>query len=134
MKLTSVSLTSEADDTERRIPDWQAADSSRCPATHDSRSIRFGTSNWPQRRTWGTIQPVASIAFDTLKFSDRLKEAGVPPALAEAEARAMAEALSASDIATKSDLLELKVDIIKWMVGLALAQVGLLVGILVKLL
>ncbi|MBI4756945.1 MAG: hypothetical protein HY778_16320 [Betaproteobacteria bacterium] len=46
----------------------------------------------------------------------------------------MAEALSASDIATKSDLLELKIDIIKWMVGLALAQVGLLVGILVKLL
>ena len=46
----------------------------------------------------------------------------------------MAEALNSSDIATKSDLHELKLDIIKWMVGLALAQVGLLVGILVKLL
>jgi hypothetical protein len=46
----------------------------------------------------------------------------------------MAEALSASDIATKGDLLELRMDIVKWMVGLALAQVGLLVGILVKLL
>jgi len=77
---------------------------------------------------------MAFITFDTLKFSDRLKEAGVPPAQAEAEARALAEALSASDIATKADLLELKMDIIKWMVGLALAQVGLLIGILVKLL
>lgn len=77
---------------------------------------------------------MASITFDTLKYADRLKEAGVPPAQAEAEARAMAEALSASDLATKTDLLELRIDIIKWMVGLALAQIGLLVGILVKLL
>ncbi len=77
---------------------------------------------------------MASITFDTLKFSDRLKEAGVPAAQAEAEARALAEALSAPDIATKADLLELKMDIIKWMVGLALAQLGLLIGILVKML
>jgi hypothetical protein len=77
---------------------------------------------------------MSSITFDTLKYSDRLKEAGVPAAQAEAEARAMAEALNASDIATKADLLELKMDIIKWIVGLALAQVGLLIGILVKLL
>jgi hypothetical protein len=77
---------------------------------------------------------MTSITFDTLKFSDRLKEAGVPAAQAEAEARALAEALSASDIATKVDLLELKMDIIKWMVGLALAQLGLLIGILVKML
>ena len=88
---------------------------------------------------------MSSITFDTLKYSDRLKEAGVPAAQAEAEARAMAEALNSSDLATKADLLELKMatkadlldlkmDIIKWIVGLALAQVGLLIGILVKLL
>lgn len=77
---------------------------------------------------------MASITFDTLKFADRLKEAGVPAAQAEAEARALAEALSASDIATKADLIELKMDIVKWMVGLALAQLGLLIGILVRLL
>lgn len=77
---------------------------------------------------------MASIAFDTLKFADRLKQAGIPAAQAEAEAHAIAEALTTSDIATKTDLLELKIDIIKWMVGLALAQIGLLVGILVKVL
>lgn len=49
-------------------------------------------------------------------------------------AHAQAKTLGASDIATKADLLELKMDIIKWMVGLALAQVGLLIGILIKLL
>ncbi|NWG30304.1 MAG: DUF1640 domain-containing protein [Rhodocyclaceae bacterium] len=77
---------------------------------------------------------MASITFDTLKFADRLKEAGVPVAQAEAEVRALAEALSASDIATKADLSELKMDIVMWMVGLALAQLGLLIGILVRLL
>ena len=47
---------------------------------------------------------------------------------------AQAKTFGASDIATKADLLELKRDIIKWMVGLALAQVGLLIGILIRLL
>ena len=37
-------------------------------------------------------------------------------------------------LATKTDLAELKLDVIKWMVGFALAQISLLVGILVKLL
>jgi len=81
---------------------------------------------------------VATITFDTLKFANRLKEAGVPAAQAEAEASAIADALVSSDLVTRSDLqvaiAELRADIIKWMVGLALAQVGLLVGILVKLL
>lgn len=77
---------------------------------------------------------MAAVTFDTLKFVDRLKEAGVPGAQAEAEARALAEALDTSDIATKGDLLELKMDVIKWMVGIAMAQIGLLIGILVKLL
>lgn len=87
---------------------------------------------------------MSSITFDALKFSDRLKEAGVPPEQAEAEARAMAEALNSSDIATKADvlelksatkteLLELKMDVITWMLGLAMAQLGLLIGILIKL-
>lgn len=77
---------------------------------------------------------MTAITFDTLKFADRLKEAGIPGAQAEAEARALAEALGASDIATKADLLELKMDVIKWMVGIAMAQIGLSIGILVKLL
>ncbi len=81
---------------------------------------------------------MATITFDTLKFANRLKDAGVPAAQAEAQAYAIADALVGSDLVTKSDLqvaiAELRADIIKWMVGLALVQVGLLVGILVKLL
>lgn len=38
-----------------------------------------------------------------------------------------------TQLATKQDLVELKLDMIKWMVGLGLAQIALLVGILVKI-
>jgi hypothetical protein len=78
-----------------------------------------------------------TVTFDTLKFVERLKAAGVPEAQAKAMAEAQQEALSesvATHLATKTDLVELKLDVIKWMVGLALAQISLLVGILVKLL
>ncbi len=36
---------------------------------------------------------MAAVAFDTLRFANRLKTAGVPPAHAEAEAEALAEVL-----------------------------------------
>ncbi len=37
------------------------------------------------------------------------------------------------DLATKSDLSELKYDLVKWIVGLVLAQMALLAGIVIKL-
>ena len=80
---------------------------------------------------------MTTVTFDTLKFVERLKAAGVPEAQAKATAEAQQEALSesvATQFATKADLAELKLDVIKWIVGLALAQISLLVGILVKLL
>ncbi|MGH8605012.1 MAG: hypothetical protein ACREXR_20165 [Gammaproteobacteria bacterium] len=53
--------------------------------------------------------------------------------MAEAQQEALSESV-ATQLATKADLADLKSDVIKWMVGLALAQISLLVGILVKLL
>jgi hypothetical protein len=76
---------------------------------------------------------VAAINFDTLKFADRLKEAGIDAQQAEAQARALAEALGSSDLATKADLSDLKADLIKWIAGLLIAQAAL-VAALVKLL
>lgn len=46
----------------------------------------------------------------------------------------MLRAQGASDLVTKTDQAELKFELLKWMVGLALAQFALLAGILVKLL
>lgn len=80
---------------------------------------------------------MTTISFDTLKFANRLKAAGVPPQQAEAEAEAlaevMAEAVKASDLTTKADLHESEMRIVKWVIGMALAQFALLVGVLMKL-
>ena len=53
---------------------------------------------------------MVAIAFDTLKYSKRLKDAGVPDKQAEAEAEALAEVLEVNlkDLATKEDLKTLE--------------------------
>jgi hypothetical protein len=71
---------------------------------------------------------MASIAFDTLKFVEKLREAGVPEAQAKAEAEALVTAFSEamdSQLATKSDTnrLERELLVIKWMVGLVLGGI-----------
>jgi len=82
---------------------------------------------------------MSTLTFDTLKFSERLIAAGVPDAHAKAEAAALSEVLEIhlKDVMTKDHLdyklAEVKADLIKWVVGLALAQSGLLIGILLKL-
>jgi 2-phosphoglycerate kinase len=49
---------------------------------------------------------MATITFDTLKFANSLKDAGVPPAQAEAEAVALSEVLEVNlkELVTKDDL------------------------------
>ncbi|MFZ4624107.1 MAG: DUF1640 domain-containing protein [Rhodoferax sp.] len=49
---------------------------------------------------------MSTLTFDTLKFADTLKAAGVPEKQAEAQARAVAEAFvsNSSELATKADL------------------------------
>ena len=92
---------------------------------------------------------MTAITFDTLKFANTLKAAGVPPAQAEAEAEAVAlsEVLEVNlkDLATKEDLRleirdleqrmeakidktasDLKVDLIKWMAGALVAQAAVI--------
>lgn len=53
---------------------------------------------------------MAMAIFDTLKFSKRLREAGVPTAQAEAEAEVLSEifAVNLQELATKGDLLATK--------------------------
>jgi hypothetical protein len=77
---------------------------------------------------------MATITFDTLKFVERLKAAGVPESQAIAEAEALQEALGAAEVATKRDiervegqLREMKAEIngkltlVQWMLALVVA-------------
>ncbi len=83
---------------------------------------------------------MSTITFDTLKFTKTLEKAGVPAAQAEAIAEAFKDASGEAEVATKRDIeklegkiAEMKFDLLKWIVGLALAQFGILIGILLKL-
>jgi len=78
---------------------------------------------------------ITKSTFDTLKFVQHLRLAGVSEAQAKAEAltEALNETIAVRDLATKADLEHLKVDLIKWMAGLLFAQIAVIAA-LVKLL
>ncbi|MBF0356493.1 MAG: DUF1640 domain-containing protein [Alphaproteobacteria bacterium] len=79
---------------------------------------------------------MTAITFDTLKFVEKLKAAGVPEAHAKAEAEALVEALGAAEVATKRDIekldagisnrferLEGELKLNRWMLGILMAGV-----------
>jgi hypothetical protein len=80
---------------------------------------------------------MSHITFDTLKFVETLKEFGIEEKQAKGIATAYQNASDDQELATKQDmqmaLTEIKYDLLKWMIGLDLAQFGVLIGILLKL-
>ena len=69
---------------------------------------------------------MSTITFDTLKFAERLKAAGVPSEQAIAEAEALRDVLGEAldtTLATKADIAEVKAELasIKWMMGVLIA-------------
>jgi hypothetical protein len=84
---------------------------------------------------------MATVTFDTHKFVKTLEEAGVPELQAEAFSTAVRESHEAADLATKGDIADLrheikesaaniKFELLKWMIGIAIVQAGLLISIL----
>lgn len=76
-----------------------------------------------------------TMTYDTLAASKRMKALGIPQEQAEvlAEEIRLAREVDLSALATKADMMEVKSEIMKWMFGGFLAVIGLLVGILLKL-
>lgn len=80
-----------------------------------------------------------AIQFDTLRYVEKLKSAGIPEAQAKAEAEALATALGESAsglLATKDDITSIKIEmadikselkLMKWMVVTIVAGVASLV-------
>ena len=84
---------------------------------------------------------MAITTFDAHLFVTRLRNAGFADAQAEAISEAFKQAQSESQPITK-DYFDSKLkaeievansEVIKWVVGLALAQIALMVGLLIKL-
>jgi hypothetical protein len=72
------------------------------------------------------------VVRDTQKLATKLQQRGFSAQQAEGITEALRD-LDASDLATKNDLQELKVDLLKWMVGTQLAYGAIVVAILVAL-
>jgi hypothetical protein len=72
-----------------------------------------------------------SVAFDTLKFVEKLEAGGFTHAQAKAAAEAFAEATS-QELVTKSDLKEaiadLKVEMVRWLVVTQIALAGIILA------
>lgn len=86
----------------------------------------------------------ATITFDTLVFANKLKEVGVPPKQAEMQAELLAGVLE-DKLATKQDIqgakqeldfkidlraAELKNDLIRWVLGISVAQAAIIISCL----
>jgi hypothetical protein len=80
---------------------------------------------------------MSHITFDTLKFVETLKDCGFEEKQAKGIAAAYQNASEDQELVTKQDmkmeLAEMKYDLLKWIIGLALAQFTVLIGILLKL-
>ncbi len=84
---------------------------------------------------------MVAIAFDTLAYSKTLQAAGMPPeqadALAKAQKTALDEMVAAKEIATQADILRLenkmeanKHEILKWLIGMTVAQTSLVIAVI----
>jgi len=79
------------------------------------------------------LAEMTTIAFDTLKFVEKLKAGGIPEDQAKAISEAFRDASGEADLVTKRDLqielapLRADISLIKWMLGILLAGVMALV-------
>jgi len=78
---------------------------------------------------------MSTLTFDTLSASRILTEGGLSQKQAEAVTLVVKQAQDAhlEELATKKDLSDTKLEIIKWVAGMLLAQTGV-IATLVKLL
>jgi len=87
---------------------------------------------------------MATITFDTLKFVEHLREAGVSEAhtkaMSDAQKDLLAEVFEQKELATKTDIKELelkitetKAELVRWVVGAGFLQTILIAALLMKL-
>ncbi|MFZ3019010.1 MAG: hypothetical protein WA056_11200 [Gallionella sp.] len=80
---------------------------------------------------------MSTVTFDTLKFVETLKKSGFDEEKAKGIATAYQGASDDKELVTKQELqmqlTEMKFDMLKWIIGLALAQFSVLIGILLKI-
>ncbi len=80
---------------------------------------------------------MATITFDTLRFTRKLKDAGIDSAQAEAIADAFRDAQNESELVTKQDLelavKTLEANLVRWIIAAGFLQTALIAGLLLKM-
>ena len=75
---------------------------------------------------------MTTTTFDTLGYFEKLKAAGVPEGQAKVQAETLKDLIE-DQLVTKNHLdirlAELKHDLLRWMLGIAVAQMALLVAL-----
>ena len=75
---------------------------------------------------------MTTTTFDTLGYFEKLKAAGVPEAQAKVQTEALREIIE-DKLVTKSHLdirlAELKHDLLRWMIGLAVGQLAFIMAL-----
>ena len=85
---------------------------------------------------WGRMLSMGTVSFDTLKFANRLKAAGVPDKQAEAEAEILGEALEVNlkslvtEDMLRRELLLLEQRITIKLGGIIAVAVGILIAVM----
>lgn len=76
---------------------------------------------------------MVTTTFDSLGYFEKLKDAGVPEPQAKAQANALREIID-EKLVTKAHLdirlAELKNDLLRWMLGMFIAQTGLIIAVI----
>ena len=79
---------------------------------------------------------MTTITFDTLSYFEKLKDAGMPEAQAKVQVEAMHDIIktydkaSRKELATKGDLQDVKHEILKWVMGMLIAQSALILAVI----
>ncbi|MDE0174380.1 MAG: hypothetical protein OYH76_23135 [Defluviicoccus sp.] len=126
--LRSASFTDLREVSSARICD----DTVACPRRPLGTAGRVRMAFVVRRRASYDSAMTEAIAFDTHRFVKRLTDCGFTEQQAETLAAEHVSLLNAN-VATKLDFAELRADLLKWMIGLLIAQGGLIVA-LVRLL
>ena len=69
---------------------------------------------------------MTGITFDTLAYSRTLQDAGMPREQADAQKTAIDEMVESRELATKGDIREAEMRLLKWQIGIGAALAAIM--------
>jgi len=61
------------------------------------------------------------LTFNSLEYFETLIASGIQPEQARAQTKALCEVFESTNVATKMDILKLKIELIKWVIAIGIS-------------